>query len=154
MSRWTESFFKKAYEFYRKGMLERSFEWFLRGANAGDASCMIWVGILYGDGVKEDNQNNNEILWYKCAWKKGDLAAPNNIAIVYKNQKRHSIAERWFKVAIQAGDGDANLELAKMLIRIGRNRNEIHKYLTATIHSKYVTENSVEESQRLLDKYA
>lgn len=151
MSHWTDGIFIKANALYEKGMHEKAFDWFLKGANAGNSSCMVWLGVLYGEGVKEDARNQKELTWYKRAWKRGDLIAPNNIAIVYKNQKRYLQAERWFKTAIQSGNGDANLELAKMLITIRRDNNEICKYLRATIESSHVSEYSVEEAQRLLD---
>ena len=154
MSRWTDSIFNKAYRFYEKGLPEKAFEWFLKGAKAGDTSCMIWVGLLYGDGVKADARNQKEIAWYKRAWKKGASTALLNLAIVYRNQKRFSKAERCFKTAIQDGDGDANLELAKMYISIGRPKKEIENYLAATIDSDYVTEYSIEEAHGLLGKYA
>ncbi|MBN0986688.1 tetratricopeptide repeat protein [Amphritea pacifica] len=150
----TDGIFDKAYAFYEKGMLEEAFDYFLRGAESGDTSCMIWVGVLYGDGVKEDAQNKEEISWYERAWKKGELSAANNLAIVYKNQKNYSDAECWFKKAIRGGDGDANLELAKMLIDVGRENKEIRSYLTATIESNYVTEASIDEAQTLLESIA
>jgi TPR repeat protein len=149
MNQRTDRFFDKAYEFYEKGMQEEAFSWFLKGAEAGDTSCMIWVGVLYGDGVKEDTKNKKEISWYERAWNKGELSAANNLAIVYKNQKHYSEAEHWFKEAICAGDGDANLELAKMLISLGRENKEVRSYLTATIESNYVTEASFEEARTL-----
>lgn len=150
MNQRTDTIFDKAYEFYEKGMQEEAFSWFLKGAESGDTSCMIWVGVLYGEGVKEDTKNQNEISWYERAWNKGELSAANNLAIVYKNQKYYLEAEHWFKEAIRAGDGDANLELAKMLIALGRENTEVRNYLTATIESKYVTEASIEEAQLLL----
>lgn len=150
----TDGIFDKAYAFYEKGMLEEAFNSFLRGAESGDTSCMIWVGVLYGDGVKGDVQNKEEISWYERAWKKGELSAANNLAIVYKDKKHYSEAEYCFKKAIRSGDGDANLELAKMLIAIGRKNKEIHSYFTATIESNYVTEASIEEAQTLLESIA
>lgn len=146
-----DEIFDEAYALYEKGMLEEAFNLFLRGAESGNTSCMIWVGVLYGDGVRKDTQNKEEISWYQRAWNKGELSAANNLAIVYKNQKHYTEAEHWFTKAIQAGDGDANLELAKMLITIGREAKEICGYLTATIESNYATEASIEEAQTLLE---
>jgi TPR repeat protein len=154
MNQRTVRYFDKAYQFYEKGMPEEAFSWFLKGAEAGDTSCMIWVGVLYGDGVKEDTKNKKEISWYERAWNNGELSAANNLAIVYKNKKHYSEAEHWFKEAICAGDGDANLELAKMLISLGREYKEVRSYLTATIESIYVTEGSIEEAQTLLKSIA
>ncbi len=150
MHTWREGIFSKAYSLYERGKVAESFEWFLKGASAGDASCMIWVGVLYGDGVKQDIRNQREIGWYKRAWRSGDLSAATNIAIVYRNQKHYANAEIWFRKAINSGDGDANLELAKMLAMLGRSEEEICSYLEETIASKHVTGDSVEEAEQLL----
>jgi TPR repeat protein len=154
MDQLTDGIFNKAYAFFEKGMQEEAFNWFLKGAESGDTSCMIWVGVLYGDGVKKDTQNKEEILWYEKAWNKGELSAANNLAIVYKNQSHYSEAEHWFKEAIRGGDGDANLEFAKMLIALGRENKEVCSYLTATIESNHVTEASIDEARTLLKSIA
>lgn len=154
MDHHTDEIFDRAYAFYENGMKKDAFDWFLKGAESGDTSCMIWIGVLYGDGVKEDAQNKNEIYWYEAAWSRGELSAANNLAIVYKNQEHYSEAERWFKKAIHGGDGDANLELAKMLLSIGREHQEVCSYLESTIGSSYVTEASIEEARQILKSIA
>lgn len=154
MSTEPDSIFNEAYRLYEKGNHKASFEVFSQGAEAGDSSCMVWLGILYGDGVKEDKQNSNEIYWYKKAWEKRDPSAPSNLAIVYKNKNEFAEAEKWFMVAIENGDGDANLELAKMYIIMEKDNSIIRKFLQDTIDSVSVTEKSIEEAHELLDIYA
>ena len=154
MKLWANGFFIKAYKLYEVGLLDEAFTWFLRGAKAGNTSCMLWVGILYGDGVRPDLLNINEIIWYKRAWKKHDSTALNNLAIVYKNQRKFERAEKWFKIAIENGDGDSNLELAKMYINMSKPNGIIKDLLEATINSDSATEASIEEAQDLLAKYA
>ncbi|MGI0118261.1 tetratricopeptide repeat protein [Zooshikella sp. RANM57] len=152
MSHWTELIFSKAYKYYHVGRVADSFNWFVKGALAGNTSCMIWVGVLYGDGIKPDFRNQKEIKWYKKAWKKGELSSANNLAIVYKNQRKYGLAEKWFKLAIAKGDGDANLELAKLYIHLKADKGIIIQYLNETIESDYVTEASAEEASSLMDK--
>ena len=148
-----DSAFSIAYGYYESGDIDNAFINFQIGAGEGDTSCMVWLGILYGDGFKEDIGNKNEIFWYKKAWVKGDSAAPNNLAIVYKNQSKYIEAENWFKIAIENGDGDANLELAKLYISLGKESLLISKYLTNTINSSYVAEQSIEEARVLITEY-
>ena len=144
----------RAYRLHETGQIEKAFEWLKKGAEAGNTSCMIWLGVLYGDGIGSDPHNKKEIFWYKKAWRKNDSSAPNNLAIVYKNQHKYDLAEKWFKIAIESGDGDANLELAKLYLIMRCPAELIKKYLRATINSRYVTGHSIEEAEKILNEYA
>lgn len=107
---------------------------------------MLNLGVMYGD--RKDKKE--EIFWYKKAWSKGYLSAASNTAIAYKELKQYKKAEKWFALAINSGDGDANLELAKMYIRLGIKQLEIPRLLQETISSSCVTLASVEEAHWLL----
>ena len=56
----------------------------------------------------------------------------------------------WFKRAVRLGDGDANLQIAKIYLRSERNWKKAIHYLQETIKEEYVTEGSIEEARRLL----
>lgn len=129
MSDFTETIFIKASKYWDQGCDLKAFECFLEGAEAGNPGCMLNVGVMYGDGVVPDIENRHELFWYKKAWGEGETSSATNIAIVYKNQKQFKQAETWFQLAIDSGDGDANLELAKMYLSRNLNHDNVKKYL-------------------------
>ena len=151
---WSDSLFKRAYKRYSLGDSRSAYEWFLRGANSGNSDCMIWVGFLIGDGVIADEHHQNEIWWYKRAWSKGNLLAPNNLAVVYKSLRNFGKAQYWYQVAIATGDGDAKVELAKLYIAYNTKFDVSLGLLKSALDDKYITEQSIEDARALLDRYS
>jgi TPR repeat protein len=96
--------------------------------------------------------NKKEIYWYKLALNRGETSAASNIGIAYKEISQFKKSRFWLLKAIASGDGDANLELAKLYMQFGRNVQDIKDLLVSTISSRYVTEASIEEAKELLER--
>lgn len=56
----------------------------------------------------------------------------------------------WFQRAVKLGDGDANLQIAKIYLLNDRDQQKAIKYLEKTIKAVYVTDGSIEEASCLL----
>jgi TPR repeat protein len=56
----------------------------------------------------------------------------------------------WFQRAVKLGDGDANLQIAKIHLRNQRDQRKAIDYLRKTIKAAYVTDGSIEEAKALL----
>ena len=91
---------------------EKSVHWYLRAADVGSTSGMIFLGFAYreGKGVARDYEKAAE--WFKLAAAAGDKHACHyvgNIYSVYLNEPAK--AERWFLLAADAGYADSMLHL-------------------------------------------
>ena len=85
-------------------LARKSFE---HGASLGNADCMSRLARMYdiGLGVKVDK--SHAMCLYKRAWRRGSSVAPNNIAILYREQGKRRLMFQWFKRAVDWNDGDA-----------------------------------------------
>src|SRR5690242_6806578 len=52
-------------------------------AEAGDASCQIWLGILYGDGAGVTRDTAAAAGWFRRAAEQGNAVAAYNLARAY-----------------------------------------------------------------------
>jgi TPR repeat protein len=97
---------------------------FQHGGALGDAACLERLGHMHavGNGVDVDKQF--ALHCYRRAWRRGGLCAANNIAILYREQGDAKAMIRWFRRAIERGDEDARVELAKCYLKgIGVRRS-------------------------------
>lgn len=134
------------YDFARK-----SFE---RAASLGNADCLSRLARMYdiGLGVKVDKAHAMRL--YKQAWRRGSFVAPNNIAILYREQGNHRLMFQWFKRAVNWNDGDALVELAKCYLHgrgVRRSPQDALRALALAVNSDCITEAGRENAQAMLD---
>lgn len=128
---------------------------FERGAALGDISCLFRLALAYdvgGLGVAVDK--NRAMQFYKRAWRRGDWwAAPNNIAILYRERGNLRTMFQWFNRAAAKGDGSAHLDLAKCYLEgtgVRRNTQSALRCLAFAVESEHISEAEREEAQALL----
>ncbi len=115
--------------------------------------CLQALGYMYdvGEGVVADKALAMKLD--KKAWKRGDHAAATNIAILYREAGDNRAMFRWYQRVAYAGDGSAQLEMARCYISGVGVRKDITaalRCLTAAIASFYITEFEREEAQTML----
>ena len=105
----------------------------MRAADTGDVSAMGWLGDFYGDGRNAytngeldpaksvDQDTGTALLWYGRAAAENYPAAQRVLGIRMGNSEglpaaQPEIAERYFRLAANGGDENAEIELAKRLI--------------------------------------
>lgn len=115
--------------------------------------CLQALGYMYdvGEGVVVDKALAMKL--YKKAWKRGDHAAATNIAILYREAGDNRAMFRWYQRVAHAGDGSAQLEMARCYISgtgVRKDITEALRCLTAAIASFYITEFEREEAQTML----
>ena len=123
------------------------------GAKAGDRSMQLNLGYFYdtGRGVRRDRER--AMYWYRRAYRRGDASAANNIGTIYRDEKRWVLALRWFGRAVDLGDPEANLAIAKILMSQGEPRTRVRGHLKKVLvgwKRERVCENSFEEATALL----
>ncbi len=148
-----ERLFERANEYWDKRKLRSALRLFQIGAKAGDSGSQINLGNFYLDGIGLKPNRALALYWYRRAYQRGERCAANNMGIVFRDEKKYAQALRWFERAVDLGDGDANLEIAKIYI----SRTDIPtavRYLNQTLRTRKhdVTEASKEEAQELLSQ--
>jgi hypothetical protein len=83
--------------------------WFRKAADAGDATAMSNLGVMYANGMgglpKDDAQ---AVIWYRNAADAGDAFAMNSLGAMYANgrgglPKDNAQAASWYRKAADAG---------------------------------------------------
>lgn len=138
---------------YDQGNYARAFDVFMELANLNDPSAMSRVALMYfdGDGVKRDLDQS--IAWDKKAVELGCVSSLNNLAITYRMMGDIINAKKYFEKAIDAGDDDAALALAKLYMVSELEHDKIIQLLKLVTSSSNVTDYSKEQALLFLTQY-
>jgi TPR repeat protein len=134
------------------GKSRQAFALFLQAAELGDPGAQLNVGHFYETGESVRKDIAKALYWYKSAWRHGrQTGACSNIAQLHASAGRKRLAMSWWKKAVDRGDGDAALDLAKFLLR-GNKRTEIRatNLLNVATKSKRISPVGIGEAKTLL----
>ena len=139
-------------DFEEKGKLKQAFNAYLKSAKLGNKEAQVNLANLYGEGNRCPKNSNKAIYWYKRSFKLGCSEAAYCLGIHYKHLGKKRLAIYWFEKSMQADNGDAALQLAKLNIEINSNynQNKIKDFLNKSL--KNCTPATQEEAQQLLEK--
>jgi TPR repeat protein len=130
----------------RKGL---AFETLLRAARKGDAGAALNLGWCYDAGVGTKKSEKEAYRWYAIAYRRGDASGANNVGILLVARGEHTRALRWLRRAVDAGDDDTNLEIAKL--HMARRRpDKAVPHLEAVLRSRKVCVDTHEQAARLM----
>jgi TPR repeat protein len=146
-----EELFERANRKWDEGEVKSAFRLFLAAARLGDSSSQINLGNFYADGLGVKANRDLALYWYRKAYRRGQRCAASNIGTVFRNEQKLQQALKWFERAVDLGDGDANLEIAKIYLCRKERDKAIH-FLKATLKAgpDDVTEGSRDEAESLL----
>ncbi len=145
-----DSLFDKACDEYDKGNYQEAFKIFLEASENGDRYSMERLAVMYGEGEGTESDVDKSINWDMKAIELGSVVSMGNLASTYKNIGNLVDAKKWLMKAIDAGDGDAALELAKIYASEESDTSVVKKYLDIVVNSDNVCESSVDEAKSLL----
>lgn len=102
-----------AYTAAENGDFDHARRCYEQGADLGDFMCLHALGYMHdvGEGVPENKTLAMKI--YRKAWRLGSHASAINIAVLYREQGRIGMTFRCYQRVAAAGDGSAQLEMAK-----------------------------------------
>lgn len=126
---------------------------FQEGASLGDVSCLGRLGMMFDVGRGVEVDKTFAMRCYQRAWRRGCGGAANNIAILYREYGNLQAMSRWFKRAIERGDGDARVELAKCYLNghgLRRSVSAASLQLKLAMKADDITEAGREEATNLL----
>jgi TPR repeat protein len=145
-----DELFRRASAQEDKGRFRSAFRLYLAAAKAGDTGCQVNVGNFYDNGTGVRRNKSAALYWYMRAYRRGVACAASNIGTVWRNEGKLKRALSWFQRAVEMGDDEANLEIAKHYLFIENNPREAIPYLKKVSPSKWVTEDGAEEAANLL----
>jgi hypothetical protein len=125
----------------------------LKGAKAGNTGCQILLGNYLSDGRKGiPIDRKRAVYWYKQAYKRGSSTAASNLAMTYRKQSDVDEAYRWFELAVESGDNEAHLDLAKIWLHDRENEVKAIKHLKAVFQGdpRNVSEQGRDEARTML----
>jgi TPR repeat protein len=103
-------------DFYKTVDTERSFYWYKKSAEQGNADAQFRVGVMYdnGQGVTEDKKQ--AFHWYKKAAEQGNVSAQFNLGSLYEEgagvDKNKEEAAYWYRKAYKSGHSRAGSRLS------------------------------------------
>lgn len=142
--------YQEAEEAWQRGRLKSAFRLFLTAAEAGSDAARATVGFFYDDGVGVKTDKDAALHWYRLAYRGGSDTAANNIGVIWRDKGKVDRALVWFRRAVRLGDGDANLQIAKIYLDIKPDLRKAIRYLKNAYKARFITEGSKDEAKRLL----
>jgi uncharacterized protein len=145
-----DKIFEKADRLYDRGQFKKAFDIFLELAQRGDASACSRVANMYGDGKGVAFDFAKSVEWDLRAIELGNMGSLFNLGVSYRTRGDSKEARKWFEKSLEAGDGEAAVELAKLLHVSEHESDRVFHLLKFAIESKNITDGSREEAQELL----
>ena len=146
---------ERAHQAWESGRLKVAFDLFSKCAELGSKGCMLDLGYFYDEGLGTAVDKQQAMWWYKKAYRLGCGASASNIAILYREQGKLRYSAQWFQRSALLGDGDSEVELAKLYISgrgVRKSLTAAKKYLKRALRSSSITPAGAEEAEELLAK--
>lgn len=129
----------------------KAFRSFLDAAKLGDEEAQVSVGYAYAYGIFRNVDVDKALRWWKRAYGQGSWAAAFNLGMFFRDSKQWANSVKWFERAMQAGDEDGLIEVAKIHLRYAGDRASGLRYLKRAVAAKHkLTEPARLETERLL----
>jgi TPR repeat protein len=117
----------------------------------GDEEAQVSVGYDYAYGIFRKVNVVEAHRWWKRAYRQGSWAAAFNLGMFFRDTKEWAKALKWFERAVEVGDEDGLIEIAKIHLRYAGDRVEGLRYLKLAVSAKdKLTEPARLETDRLV----
>jgi TPR repeat protein len=138
------------------GDLRGAFRCLLQAASNGHAGSQLNLGNYYSSGNGIERDLEEAAKWYRRAYRNGSSAGAANLAIDLRTAGKIRGAIKWIKRAAEMNDGDAWVELARLLKDRPRGRAAAVEYLKKAVAMSRddITDDGREEAQELLRELA
>lgn len=140
---------------WESGNTEAAFNLFKSAAEQGDIYAFNSIGYFFESGLGTTKDIDSALFWYKKSARNGDVVAQANIGLLYRDKGNYRQAKRWLREAINSGDADAAIELAKLYLS---RKNSISlstakSLLHLAITSKSISDEGRSEAKSLLEMH-
>ncbi len=144
---------RKAHDAWESGRRTVAFRLYNELASRGTGAGMLNLGYFYDCGIGVRKNRGLALKWYRRAYRRGSSAAASNIATVYRDEGRHRLEAKWYARAVRLKDGDAAVELAKLVLAgrgIRQDKSHASRLLKRASESRQITEDGREEAIAML----
>lgn len=145
--------FSRAEAAYDAGDFAEAFRLFLEAAESGNSDAMCRVALMYESGIGTEYDAEKSIDWDLKAIDAGSTTSLINLGITYRRLGDIRKAKYWFEKSLEAGDGEAALELAKLYSVSDKETATVKQYLEVAIASNRLSEASLEEAKSLSQEW-
>jgi uncharacterized protein len=145
-----EELYERAQRAWTQEREKVAFRLFLEAAKMGEHRAFDILGSFYQSGYGVESNEREALYWYKRANRHGSWMAANNIGCIWRDLGNLRRARWWYLRAVDSGDANANLNLAKIYIRYRPNLIKAKQFLLAARDSRESTESAKEEARLLL----
>ena len=135
---------------YKEEKYLEAFIVFERLNDIGDADATSMMAIMYGSGLGVEENIQKSIELDIVAHKRGSFTSAFNLALTYKKIDKIYDAELWFNNAIELGDDEAYIELAKILLKRHYHKTILSFLLNSAIERNSISENALTEAKLIL----
>ena len=146
-----EKQFCRAHRFKDAGKYRKAFKIFRKLAKR-NTYAMVSLANLYSGGFGIEYSFEKIVKWEKKAAEQGDDCGMINLGTTYRRAGDVRTAKAWYEKALQAGDGSAALEIAKMYLISDLETKRVKNYLHRALEVGQLCEADEEEIQALLEE--
>ena len=137
--------FRKAADLFEAAMRE------------GCVAAVNSLAVCYEYGRGREKSRSSAISLYRRAARLGDVCAMGNLGVLYRNEKRVQLAEKWFSRSVAAGDPGRAIDLAKLHLRLGTRKAAVIASRNLSVAAQgaanaLLSEAEKEELQKLQNK--
>ncbi len=144
--------FEQGSDVFEQGDYDRAFKLFRKGAEEGDVDCMGQLATMYSHGDGTPMNFDKSLEWDRKAFEAGSKSSLYNMAITYRMMGDILQYKSMLEKAVETGDSEAALLLAKLYMISDKENDNIIKYLGIVIDESDSFEASIEEAKELLSK--
>ena len=134
--------FERACEEFHRENFEHAIVLFRQAAESGDVPAMERLACLYADGTGTALDIDRSMYWDKAAVDAVSTVSAGNLAITYRTLGDIRESKRWLEKAIELGDHDAALELAKQYMVSDKEHKTVRMLLKIVLASDSVSDAS------------
>jgi len=145
---------REAHDAWEIGRRTVAFRLYSELASRGTSTGMLNLGYFYDCGIGVRKNRAMALKWYRRAYRRGSSAAASNIATIYRDDGRHRLEAQWYARAVRLKDGDAAVELAKLVLAgkgVRESRSHASRLLKRASVSQFITENGRDEARAMLN---
>jgi TPR repeat protein len=149
-----EDKYSRAIKFYETRQYGRAFRIFEKLANAKKHEAISMMATMYGEGQFVQKDAEKSISFDLRAVELGSTLSLSNLAITFRRKGECRTAYKWFRKAFERGDGDAAVEMAKLLDVSDHEIEKVKALLVTALEHENITVDSREEAQNILNEIA
>ena len=132
-----ETLWQVACNLWDRKRFKQAFQFMSEAAEAGCDSAQVDLGYFYDVGIGVAKNPKLAKFWYRRSAAAGNAAGAYNLGILYRDLQRKTTARAWFNRAIELGDEDGHIELARMHMSSRRvNHRAAKQHLRTVLRSK------------------